>query len=78
MLGNLLNPAGNVRSYVWFSADLSLSEQILKSCNSCFLQIRDTHRIRQYLTYEVAVLVANAMVSSPLFVESDVKPQLNK
>ena len=32
----------------------------------CFLQMRDLRRIRQYLTPEVAVLAANAFVSSRL------------
>ena len=32
----------------------------------CFLQMRDLHRIRVYLTPEEAVLAANALVSSRL------------
>ena len=38
----------------------------LNTCKACFLQRRDLCRIRQYLTPEVAVLAANALVSSHL------------
>ena len=37
-----------------------------RTCKACFLQMRDLHRIRQYLTPEVAVLATNALVSSRL------------
>ena len=37
-----------------------------RTCKACFLQMRDLRRIRQYLTTEVAVLAANALVSSRL------------
>ena len=36
------------------------------TCKACFLQMRDFCRIRQYLTPKVAVLAANALVSSCL------------
>ena len=44
----------------------SLSEHIKRTCKACFLQMRDLCRIRKYLTSEVAVLAANALVSSRL------------
>ena len=51
---------------MWFDADFSFSEHIKRTCKACFLQMRDLHRIRKYLTPEVAVLAANALVSSHL------------
>ena len=51
---------------MWFDADFSFSEHIKRTCKACFLQMRDLRRIRKYLTPEVAVLVANALVSSRL------------
>ena len=51
---------------MWFDADFSFSEHIKRTCKACFLQMRDLHRIRKYLTSEVAVLAANALVSSRL------------
>ena len=49
---------------MWFDADFSFSENVKMTCKACFLQMRDLRRIRQYLTPEVAVLAANALVSS--------------
>ena len=43
-----------------------LSEYVKRTCKACFLQMRDLCRIRQYLTPEVAVLAANALVISRL------------
>ena len=51
---------------MWFDAELSFSEHIKRTCKTRFLQMRDLHRIRQYLTPKVAVLAANALVSSHL------------
>ena len=51
---------------MWFDADFSFSEHIKKTCKVCFLQKCDFRRIIQYLTPEVAVLPANALVSSRL------------
>ena len=67
ILGNLLHPADFVKDLgVWFDAEFSLSEHVKKTCKACFLQMHDLRRIRQYLTPEVAVLAANALVSSCL------------
>ena len=51
---------------MWFDADFSFSEPIKRTCKACFLKMRDLRRIRKYLTPEVAVLAANALVSSRL------------
>ena len=67
ILGSLLHPVDSVRNLgVWFDADFSFSEHVKMTCKACFLQIRDLRRIRQYLTPKVAVLAANALVSSCL------------
>ena len=67
ILGSLLNLIYFVRNLgVWFDAEVSFSEHVKRTCKVCFLQMRDLHRIRQYLTPKVAVLAANALVSSHL------------
>ena len=67
ILGSLLHPVDSVRNLgVWFDADFSFSEHIKRTCKACILQMRDLRRIRKYLTSEVAVLAANALVSSHL------------
>ena len=67
ILGSLLHPVDSVRNLgVWFDADFSFSEHIKRTCKACFLQMRDLRRIRKYLIPEVAVLAANALVSSRL------------
>ena len=63
ILGNPLRPAESVRNLgVWFDSDFSLSKHI----QGCFLQLRDFRRIRSYLPSDVAILVANALISSRL------------
>ena len=67
ILGSLLHPVDSVRNLgVWFDADFSFSEHVKRTCKACFLQMHDLRRIRQYLTLEVTVLAANALVSSRL------------
>ena len=67
ILGSLLHPVDSVRNLgVWFGAEFSFSEHVKRTCNACFLQMRDLRRIRSYLTPEVAVLAANALVNSRL------------
>ena len=67
ILGSLLHTVDSVRNLgVWFDADFSFSEHIKRTCKACFLQMRDLRRIRKYLTPEVALLAANALVSSRL------------
>ena len=67
ILGSLLHPVDPVRNLgVWFDAKFSFIEHVKRTCKACFLQMHDLRRIRQYLTPEVAVLAANALVSSRL------------
>ena len=64
-------PRNDLKNYCPVSGLCFLSKLVERivanlSCKACFLQMCDLHRIRQYLTPEVAVLVANALVSSRL------------
>ena len=51
---------------MWFDAEFSFSEHVKRTCKACFFQMHDLRRIRQYLNPGVAVLAANALVSSRL------------
>ena len=67
ILGNPLHPTKSVRNLgVWFDSDFSLSKHVANVCKSCFIQLRNFRNIRQFLTHDAAVLVANAFVSSRL------------
>ena len=67
IFGSLIHPVDSVRNLgVWFDAEFSFSEHVKRTWKACFLQICDLRSIRQYLTTEVAVLAANALVSSRL------------
>ena len=67
ILGEPLQPADSVRNLgVWFDSDFSLSKHVQCICRSCFVQLRDFRRVRQYLSTDVSVLVANALISSRL------------
>ena len=67
ILGNPLHPTKSVRNLgVWFDSDFSFSKHIQNVCKGCFIQLRDFRNIRQFLTQDAAVSVANAFVSSHL------------
>ena len=51
---------------MWFDSDFSFSKHVQKVCKGCFCQLRDFRNIRQFLTQDAAVSVANAFVSSRL------------
>ena len=51
---------------VWLDSDFSFSKHVQKVCKGCFCQLRDFRNIRQFLTQDAAVSVANAFVSSRL------------
>ena len=51
---------------MWFDSDFSFSKHVRNVCKSCFIQLRDFRNIRQFLTHDSAVSVANAFVSSRL------------
>ena len=67
ILGNPLHPTKSVRNLgVWFHSDFFFSKHVQNVCKGCFIQLRDFRNIRQYLTYDAAVSVGNAFVSSRL------------
>ena len=67
IFGNPLHPTESVRNLgVWFDSDFSFSKHVQNVCKSCFIQLRDFRNIRQFLTQDAAVSVANAFVSSRL------------
>ena len=67
ILGNSLCPADSVKNLgVLFNSDFSLSKHVQKACKSCFVKLRDFRHVRRFLTHDVSVLVANAVVSSCL------------
>ena len=67
ILGHSLCPADSVKNLgVWFDSDFSLSKHVQNVCKSCFVKLRDFRHVRQFLTHDVSVLVANALVSSLL------------
>ena len=51
---------------VCFDANFSFADHVRNICKTCFIQMRDLMRVRQYLMDEAAVLVANALVSTHL------------
>ena len=67
ILGSPLCSAESVKNLgVWFNSDFSLSKHVETVCKSCFVQLRDFRHVRQFLTHDASVLVANALVSSQL------------
>ena len=47
-------------------SDFSFSKHVQNVSKGCFIQLRDFRSIRQFLTHDVSVSVANAFVSSQL------------
>ena len=67
ILGKPLHPTESVRNLgVWFDSDFSFSKHVQNVCKGCFIKLRDFRSIRQFLTQDAAVSVANALVSSRL------------
>ena len=64
ILGNSLHPTESVWNLdVCFDSDFSFSKHVQNVCKGCFIQLRDFRNIRQFLTQDAAVSVANAFVS---------------
>ena len=60
------NPQSVMNLGVWFDSDFSFSKHVQNVCKGCFSQLRDFRNIKQILTQDAAVSVANAVVSSQL------------
>ena len=67
ILGIPLHPSRSVRNVgVWFDSDFSFSKHVQNIYKGFFIQLRDFRNIRQFLTQDASVSVANAFVSSQL------------
>ena len=67
ILGSPLCPAESVKNLgVWFNSDFSLSKHVQNVSKTCLVKLRDFRHVRRFLTHDVSVLVANALVSSQL------------
>ena len=67
ILGSPLCLAESIKNLgVWFDSGFSLSKHVRNVCKSCFVQLRDFRHVRQFLTHDASLLVANALVSSRL------------
>ena len=65
LLGNSISPAPKARNLgVYFDEDFNFQNHINSIVKSCNYYIREIKRIRKYLDRDVAVSVANALVSS--------------
>ena len=67
ILGNCLSPNDVVRNLgVLFDSKFSFTNHVNSVVKSSFTSLRDLHRIRRFLSYDVSIMVANALVSSRL------------
>ena len=67
ILGSPLCPVDSVKNLgVWFDSDFYLFKHVQNVCKSCFVKLCDSRHVRQFITHDVSVLVANAVVSSRL------------
>ena len=64
---SLLCPAESIKNLdVCFDSDFSLSKHVQNVYKSWFLQLHDFTHVRQFLTHDASVPVANALVGSQL------------
>ena len=61
-----LTPPRQSGTWVGGLTDFSFSKHVQNICTGCFIKLRDFRSIRQYLTHDTSVSVANAFVSSRL------------
>ena len=67
ILGNCLSPTDVVRNLgVLFDAKFCFTNHVNSVIKSCFISLRDLHRIRRFLSVDTSVVIANALVSSRL------------
>ena len=67
ILGNCLSPADVVRNLgVLLDAKFCFTKDVNSVIKSCFISLRDLHRIRRFLSVDTSVVTANALVSSRL------------
>ena len=67
ILGSKLCPTDLVRNLgVLFDSSFTFSHHVSSVCKACSIHLRDLRRIRRHLPKPVAVVLANALVSSKL------------
>ena len=67
ILGNCLSPTYVVCNLdVLFDAKFCFTNHVNYVIKSCFISLRDLHRIRRFLSVDTSVVIANALVSSRL------------
>ena len=67
ILGNCLSPSDIARNLgVLFDAKFCFTNHVNSVIKSCFICLRDLHRIRGFLSVDTSVVIANAQVSSRL------------
>ena len=67
ILGNCLSPKDVVQNLgVLFDSKFSFTNHVNSVIKSCFANLRDLHHIRHILSYDVSIMVANALGSSRL------------
>ena len=67
ILGNCLSPTDVVCNLgVLFDAKFCFTNHVNSVIKSCFISLRDLHRIRRFLSVDTSVVIANALVSSRL------------
>ena len=64
---NIISPTNSAKNLgVVFQSDMSMDKHISAVVKSCFLQLRDFHRIRPLISKTAAITLANAFVHSHL------------
>ena len=54
----------HLESHFTFDNNENLRQHISQTCRCCFYKIRDLHRIRRYMYFDVAKTIATVLVSS--------------
>ena len=64
---NIISPSNSAKNLgAVFQSDMSMYKRISAVVKSCFLQLRDFHRIRPLFYKTAAITLANAFVNSNL------------
>ena len=67
ILGSCLSPTDVAPNLcVLFDAKFCFTNHVNSVIKSCFISLRDLHRIRRFLSFDTSVVIANALVSSRL------------
>ena len=78
ILGNCLSPMDVVCNLgVLFDSKFSFTNHVNSVIKSYFANLRDLHHIQHFLSYDVSVMVANALVSSRLDYCNSLFPNLS-